>query len=286
MILIKIVKMCENSEVEKADLASASTLPQGDVASAARALVKYESKPRASDSDIPPKKRKTRRGKSKRKNTHPYGKTLPKSKHIKPEAPYNSNRFLIEDHGDLDKIDEELKKTDQASTSTVTRTRDSSVSVESDAEFYSTPDDEEVFLIKDFDNQYESVQAERLQAMSKDELIQEYLMLESKVEILSKRLQSKTNANACADLNEDSNSRNGTEGGEVQREMQRLTFENETLKRENESLRSKLNTSSDSADSETDSSDTCSSTTSSLSRSDSPVDYKQTNGHIENIQPV
>ncbi|KAI4467081.1 hypothetical protein MML48_2g00006608 [Holotrichia oblita] len=45
------------------------------------------------------------------------------NKVVKPEAPYNSNRFLIEDHGNIDEIDEQLRNTDQISNSTVTRTR-------------------------------------------------------------------------------------------------------------------------------------------------------------------
>lgn len=272
---MEIWKMCEKSEAEKADLAAVGTLPLGDVTTA-RAAAPRDAEPRASDSEVPPKKRKTRRGKSKRKNVHPYRKGNSKS-NMKPEAPYNSNRFLIEDHGDVDNIDEELRKTDQASTSTVPRTRDSSVSMDSDAEFYSTPDDEEVFLIKDFDNQYESLQAERLQAMSKDELIQEFLHLESKVEALTKRLQVKT-ANGHADLG----------GPDMQKEIDRLVHENESLKRENESLRTKMDNSSDSADSETDSyiDSSSSSSTSSLSRPESPVDYTETNGHPETAQSV
>lgn len=273
---VKIGMMCEEIAIQNGDLNLAVALPliQDDVVgrddSDARAAVQLEAdiivQPKKSDSEVPSKKRKTRRGKSKRhRNVHPYRKNNDKllTKMIKAEAPYNSNRFLIEDHGDLESIDEELKKTDQASTSTVTRTRDSSFSMDSDGEFYSTPDDEEVFLIKDFDDQYESLQAERLQGMSKDELIKEYLMLEGKVELLTKRLRTKPlNASDPSDLRAKC---------EVQKEIQRLTIENESLKRENDSLRSKVESSSDSADSETDSSDTCSSSSSSLSRCESPV---------------
>ncbi|XP_017785916.1 PREDICTED: protein HEXIM1-like [Nicrophorus vespilloides] len=274
--------MTEKVELENAELEAVGTLPQDDVANAdAHASAKADDDPRVSDSEgVPPKKRKTRRGKSKRKNVHPYRKSATRTSSssnnvVKPEAPYNSNRFLIEDHGDLDGIDEEFKKTDQASTSTVTRTRDSSFSADSDGEFYSTPDDEEVFLIKDFDYQYESIQAERLQALSKDELIRDFLLLESKFEILSNRFRAKALEHKNLEAKHDSH-----------REIQRLTLENESLKRENEYLRTRLNSSSGSADSETDSSDTCSSTTSSLSRPESPVDYKHTNGHVDTVKSV
>lgn len=86
--------------------------------------------------------------------------------------------------------------------------------------------------------------------------------------------------------------------------MQRLTAENELLRRENVDLRNKLALSSDSEDSESDSSDTCSSCSSRASSSDGcdekpgaeddddeeggdNVDYAQTNGHSPvHLQPV
>lgn len=172
-----------------------------------------------------------------------------------------------------------MKNADQISTTSAGRTRDSSFSVDSEGEFYSSPDDEEQFLIKDFVDQYESVQAERLQAMSKDELIQEYLMLESKLELLTKRQRKRVgeNPNTSTDL---------------QSEVERLTIENEALKRENAVLRSKT-CSSDSEDSETDSNDSCSSSSSSSSSSccsttpSSPLlDYSQTNGHSASVETV
>lgn len=86
---------------------------------------------------------------------------------IEPEAPRNSNQFLLEDHGLIEELDDNLKMPPSL------RNRDSSFSVDSDGDFYSSPDDEQ-FLIKDFDDQYESLHAERLQTMSKNELIQEY----------------------------------------------------------------------------------------------------------------
>nr|CAI5848613.1 unnamed protein product [Callosobruchus analis] len=238
------------------------------------------------DGELPPKKRKTRRGKSKRKQ--PYQKNQKNSrkcnKLIKPEAPHNSNQFLLEDHGSIEDLDENLKNVDQVSTSTITRTRDSSFSVDSDGEFYSSPDDEEQFLIKDFDDQYESLHAERLQTMSKEELVEEYLQLENKLEQLSKRLQT----------NEDDDLVNRPE---LKQEVERLTIENERLRRENELLRSKIDR-CDSEDSETDSRDSgsssssssdgcssCSSSHSSSSKSSlTQVNYTQTNGLVSNLE--
>ncbi|CAH0550767.1 unnamed protein product [Brassicogethes aeneus] len=231
--------------------------------------------------EVPTKKRKTRRGKSKRKQ--PYIKNGRKSKLIKPEAPHNSNQFLLEDHGIIEELDENLKCSDQVSTSTVTRTRDSSFSVDSDGEFYSSPDDEEQFLRKDFDDQYESLQVERLNAMTKTDLIQEYMHLQGKVDTLTKRLSNIEDNNKKTDENTS--------------EFERLKLENENLKKELDILRSKNMSCSE--DSETDSSDSCSSSTSSsssscsVSREQSPelheVDYKQTNGHTsppQSVEPI
>ncbi|KAG5899852.1 hypothetical protein JTB14_012322 [Gonioctena quinquepunctata] len=227
------------------------------------------------EGELPVKKRKTRRGKSKRR--HPYLKNTRKSnKLVKPEAPHNSNQFLLEDHGLIEDLDKNLMSP------SALRTRDSSFSVDSDGDFYSSPDDEEQFLIKDFDDQYESLHAERLQALSKPELIAEYLNLEIKLEQLSKQIQKG---------DEDDSESNRPE---LKQEVERLTIENERLRRENDMLRSKVNA-SDSEDSETDSSDSCSTSSSgrsssrSSSRSRSPIstmDYSKTNGHLAAGEPV
>lgn len=271
--------MCANSVAEIADLKSVDALPQDDVVQqqVACAAVKAEDGTRMPEAVVPPKKRKTRRGKTKRRN-YPYLKNYRKSnKVIKPEAPHNSNQFLLEDHGNIEELDQKL-----ASSSTIGRTRDSSFSVdtvdsEGDGDFYSSPDDDKEFLIKDFDDQYEILHAERLYAMTKNELIQEYLSLESKVEQLTKELLAKSargNAGVCDGR------------ADLQSEVERLRIENERLRLENSELKSKISVScsSDSADSETDSSDSCSSSSSSMSRSPSPVDYTQTNGQSPTLE--
>ncbi|XP_028131127.1 protein HEXIM1 [Diabrotica virgifera virgifera] len=227
------------------------------------------------EGELPAKKRKTRRGKTKRR--HPYLKNPRKSnKLVKPEAPHNSNQFLLEDHAIVDDLVKNLMSPNTL------RTRDSSFSVDSEGDFYSSPDDEQQFLIKDFDDQYESLQAERLQGMSKSDLIAEYLALENKLEQLTKSQQKEE------DDSEDSKP-------DLKQEIERLTMENERLRRENDLLRNKVNIESDSEDSETDSSDSCSSSSTSSSnssrsssRSRSPItniDYKKTNGFTKE-EPV
>lgn len=275
---------CLKIAEEQPKIIMGEKLPQDDVdvKGAARAS-KTDRRPNVSEGELPLKKRKTRRGKSKRKQ--PYSKNSRKTnKLVKPEAPHNSNQFLLEDHGSIEDLDRNLK-IDQGSPSTLTRTRDSSFSVDSEGEFYSSPDDEEQFLIKDFDDQYQSLQAERLQNMTKTELVHEYLQLESRLEQLSKK------QGAEDEESEDSRP-------DLKQEVERLSTENERLRRENEMLRGRINKSSDSEDSETDSSDSCSSSSSESncdcnscsSRSRSPItnntDYSKTNGHLPGVETV
>ncbi|KAJ3636897.1 hypothetical protein MTP99_000399 [Tenebrio molitor] len=277
----KMSGKCGEIGPEIQDRKTPAALLQGDVAQQKDACAppRPEPKPKSPECEIPTKKRKTRRGKSKRR--YPYPKNGRKStKVIKPEAPYNSNQFLLEDHGNIEELDENLKHADRISTTSAGRTRDSSFSVDSEGEFYSSPDDEEQFLIKDFVDQYESVQAERLQSMSKDELIQEYLMLESKLELVSKRQRKRGPIDEGDSVSDPL---------VLQSEVERLTIENEALKRENAALRSKT-CSSDSEDSETDSNDSCSGSSSSSCCSTGPaspvVDYAQTNGHSASVETV
>ncbi|KAL1513160.1 hypothetical protein ABEB36_002610 [Hypothenemus hampei] len=270
--------ICTINGNENPNLKSADAPRENDVIprSDARASTQPERRPKMTDDgDAPPKKRKTRRGKSKRKAPYQkYGREslkVMKPRIVKPEAPHNDNQFLFEDHGGFEELDERLKNIDQASTSSVTRTRDSSFSVDSDGEeFYSSPDDEGEFFMQDFNDQYQSIQAEQLHIMSKQELIEEYLALDNR------------SAKKNRDLDETIT--------RLQKELELQQREKETLQRENELLKSKLeqmqNDNSESADTETDSSDSCSSSSSvsssASSRSQSPikkVDFSHTNGH-------
>lgn len=85
-------------------------------------------------------------------------------------APYNTNRFLMEEH-----------MVEVPLLGNAGRTRDSSFSVDSeDNYFYSLPEDEEDFLSKEFSNVYEKARVERLENLSKQELIQECLQMEDR----------------------------------------------------------------------------------------------------------
>nr|XP_019533769.2 uncharacterized protein LOC109405208 isoform X1 [Aedes albopictus] len=92
-----------------------------------------------------------------------------------PLVPYNTNRFLMEDH-----MPHVLTPSG--------RTRDSSFSIDSEENyFYSLPEDEEEFLTKEFSSVYEDARSERLEGLSKSQLIQEYLQLEANYEQVMRR---------------------------------------------------------------------------------------------------
>lgn len=283
--------MCANLEAKDQDLKSVGGVQyDGDPQTIARAPSALGNsnvtENNGSGDETVIKKRKTRRGKSKRRNPNPYIKPTWQQRknlngrqaqfkynrkyrskiiaHGQAFAPYNSNQFLMEDHGNLQELDDKLNKSDGAGSSLMPpRTRDSSFSVDSDGDFYSSPEDEEEFLTKEFDNAYEDLHAERLHSMSKNELIEEYLQLESKVDLLTKRLKGKS---ANIENDEDIQS-NIPSDNLFQQEMNRLLEENEDLRRENEMLRNGVCRSatplSSSVDSESDSSSsTCNSSSS------------------------
>lgn len=134
-------------------------------------------------------KAKRRRRKSKMKsNGKPYRKTnwkfqMPRSRYRDGKGsdcpslvPYNTNRFLMEEH----------MPEFQAIQLTPSRTRDSSFSADSEDYFNSLPEDEEEFLTKEFSSCYEDARTERMNEMSKTQLIDEYLQLESNFNKLSR----------------------------------------------------------------------------------------------------
>lgn len=97
-----------------------------------------------------------------------------------PMAPYNTTQFLMEQHqpddGELN-IEERKPK-------------DGSGSLDSSEEYYDSPEDDELFMAKDFSETYNNVHAERLQNMTKEELVRELLELESRVEKLERKEES------------------------------------------------------------------------------------------------
>ena len=239
------------------------------------------------------KKRKTRRGKPKHRKLKPYSKQSAcygatermrcragagrlRKRGGQPPAPYNTTQFLMEDHSDLPDLEQKLA--DAITSETLgsfqkplapPRTRDSSFSIDSEEDyFYSSPEDEEEFLTKEFSSAYEDLHAERLSTLTKSELIQEYVQLEAKLDILTKRLrgiksfqQTEERRETSDDKNSSTTSARTTEAEMAkklkiyQQRIDDLLQQNEQLRRDNEALRSGKHCAStvSSVDSESDS---------------------------------
>lgn len=214
------------------------------------------------------KRRKTRRGKSKRRKLKPYSKlswqegseqednqTKLANKvrarmlaHRQPVAPYNTTQFLMEDHNDLQDLDVQLKavtdsdrlRTNASVFQRPSRVRDSSLSVDSEEDYYSSPEDEEEFLTKEFSNAYEDLHAERLHQLTKSQLIQEYLQLEGKVDMLEGRLKKSQAVEIREQMNDidtDIEKREMHVDEETSRKIQVFQQEINKLLKENEQLR-------------------------------------------------
>lgn len=197
------------------------------------------------------RRKKHRRGKSKKRKWKPYNKLTWEEKqeledrvarrahrvreerfaHGQPVAPYNTTQFLMEDHNvqepDLDNI---LNGHRQH--------RESTGTIDSD-EYYSSPEDEEEFLQKEFCEVYDNIHAERLSSMTKLELIQEYMHLEDRVEKLEQKLRGELNRVQ----QQQQGVANVDSAGNLekilifQQEVHKLTEENDRLRRENDLLR-------------------------------------------------
>ncbi len=181
------------------------------------------------------KKRKTRRFKSRYK-----GKSDKKSKNVmkkmrnrvypQSEAPYNTNQFLMADHNNIENLDDKL------SVARVERSRNresSFTSVDSDEDqFYSSPEDEDEFLTKDFVDTYQTLCAEKFGNLSKAQLTKIIFELEAKVEELSKNTNANSKVDDCILLQA-----NGLENKELRIEIKDILKENERLRNENAQLK-------------------------------------------------
>ncbi|XP_026476341.1 protein HEXIM1 [Ctenocephalides felis] len=194
------------------------------------------------------KKKKHRRGKCKRKPNKPYNKTAwTQRKNVQKEmmrvrsarakilamghtlVPCNTNQFLMEDH-------------------------DLSVDSE-DNYFMSLPEDEEDFLIKEFSSVYEDAQCERLNAMTKNELIQECILMESRLDHLTKTIRNAKSERMHKQSGNECDAATSEKLQEQAARIQELLAENLELRRERDYFASVQRTiSSTSTDSESDSS--------------------------------
>ncbi|XP_064087255.1 clumping factor B-like [Macrobrachium nipponense] len=231
-----------------------------------------------SESDSPPSKKSK---KARRRRKRPRQRLIGKGLQMKPVAPFNTTQFLMAEHDQLQDTDIVVRPR---------RHRDSSFSVESDDQnnFYSSPEDEDEFMAREFWNAYEDVHAERLDTMTKAQLVQEYLALEEKVDLLERQLRAvrarhRYRSQRMEDDDDDDDDE--VRPGEVkvdpetaqkisifQREISNLEVENRRLREENLTLRRTSSARSSSSSSSSDSSSDSSSSSSSDSSSDSEAD--------------
>lgn len=199
------------------------------------------------------KKKKNRRGKSKKRKWKPYYKLSWEERreleeresrranrlrqqmfaHGQPVAPYNTTQFLMEDHC--------VQEPDFESRNGHHRHREDSVnSVDSSDEFYSSPEDEDDFLQKQFSEAYDDVHAERLSSMSKAELVQEYLLLEDRVEDLEQKLRAARAARADAHTQTVPDPEQAQKLAVFRDEIRKLADENALVRAQNRALREAL----------------------------------------------
>ncbi|CAN8014862.1 unnamed protein product [Ixodes persulcatus] len=199
------------------------------------------------------KKKKNRRGKSKKRKWKPYYKLSWEERreleeresrranrlrqqmfaHGQPVAPYNTTQFLMEDHC--------VQEPDFESRNGHHRHREDSVnSVDSSDEFYSSPEDEDDFLQKQFSEAYDDVHAERLSSMSKAELVQEYLLLEDRVEDLEQKLRAARAARADAHTQTAPDPEQAQKLAVFRDEIRKLADENALVRAQNRALREAL----------------------------------------------
>jgi len=181
-------------------------------------------------------------------------------------APFNSTQFLMNDHkteavrhldstlnGGRGEGQTEVNVDDENSVDIsmaerpqrrITRARESSFSIDSDEDYYySSPEDEEEFMSREFIKDYDNLRNDRLIDMSKSELINEYLQMEERIEALEKRLSRQNSTSQTTtendtkpeeeqEKNSDSNSKEAMADtiSKFQKEIQRLESENDKLK--------------------------------------------------------
>lgn len=195
----------------------------------------------------PNKKKKHRRGKTKKRKWKPYYKLSWQERreleeqeahransirarmlaHGQPAAPYNTTQFLMDDHN------VEEPNFDDIPGSHNRNNREQSADLSDD--FYSSPEDEEDYLQRQFSEVYENIHAERLNSMCKTELVQEYMQLEVRVEELESQLKDMSSRES---LDKEVQTTEGMGSfSEVCQEASRLRQENEKLRLENEYLR-------------------------------------------------
>jgi len=175
--------------------------------------------------------------------------------HGQPLAPYNTTQFLMNDHNcdkeiDLDAIRGRLQRLRRGQHNDNT-CGDHNHDNDNDDDFYSSPEDESDYLQQQFHEAYDHIHAERLSQMSKNQLVDEYLQLEDRVEDLEKRLKESIAQTVPPTLRTSSDSEVQTDihsndpqvdhhlakrTHDFQQELHKLSQENQRLRCDNERL--------------------------------------------------
>ena len=132
----------------------------------------------------------------------------------KPVAPWNTTQFIMEDRGSTE------VKIPNPRVSRITSV-DSSIS---DEDYYESPEEElmehGLSLEQDFENTYHQVASERLQGLSKTELVKQCLQLEEELVVARDQVRNECNLKIS----------------EMEQELARLKGDNQRLRLESEGL--------------------------------------------------
>lgn len=90
-----------------------------------------------------------------------------------------------ENEDSLEEMDERMASGDAGAASSQMMSGDD----EDEEEFYSSPEDGAEYLQEQFTNMYEETHAERLNSMSKNELVKEFLSLQGRIDELERKLK-------------------------------------------------------------------------------------------------
>ena len=205
--------------------------------------------------DSNPRKKKHRRGKRQHRKWKPYNKLTWSERQAEderesrratkkreeafasghPRAPFNTTQFLIEDHITYQSIPS------PSSHDEVRHGKDPSTSCDSSEDYEST-DEEKNFIAREFSETYDNIHAERLQTMSKECLIKEYIELESKLEQTQNKMKEKETYRFNDNKPDGHYLSNEEEFMDCEKrilrdEIQKLLAENERLKAEIERLK-------------------------------------------------
>ncbi|KAI1289827.1 Protein HEXIM2 [Halotydeus destructor] len=180
----------------------------------------------------------------------------------KPFAPRNTTQFLMDDQNvrspDYNEITRMIRSSHKDHQNKQNPDESFEMGSDSESEYYSSPDDEQDFLQRQFSETYDNIHAERMSSMSRSELVQEYMALEERVDDLERKLKEARGQESSSirfrsysdsvHLHGDKNLHFASSPSphdqevsrKVQQEVQRLHEENEKLRKDNEQLRDAL----------------------------------------------